>query len=371
MIENVVIIAPELKPGAGGVGDYTLRLLENLPLSKNLKLLIPRTGLNEAASRQYCVEELGTDRAAILDQLPASGGKALVQYSAYGFDRLGYPRDLIHVLLEWKKQTRGRLVVMFHEIWTFWPVTNKNFFVQLFHRCAIKRLLECADVVFTSTSSQGGHLNKLVPSRVVQVLPVGSNIPHKVDVDLLRKPGWAIIFGLQRTRLRALKRMQHSLSSLAAARHITKIISVGANSDSEINDEERELLAGLRLAEGFEQRGTESEQTISEMLSRASLGIFAQDELSYGKSGSFMAYAAHELSILADFADQSKPEPLCWLIAPRELLEGISQTELKTRGERLRQWQQRTSSWQLISAKVAEALQLNATGRLHVPTASR
>ena len=73
---------------------------------------------------------------------PPGGGKILLQYSAYGFDRLGYPRDLIRALLEWKEHAGGRLVVMFHEIWTFWPLLNKNFFLQWLHRRAIRRLLE-------------------------------------------------------------------------------------------------------------------------------------------------------------------------------------------------------------------------------------
>ena len=35
------------------------------------------------------------------------GGKVLLQYSAYGFDRLGYPRWLIKGVLDWKKESQG------------------------------------------------------------------------------------------------------------------------------------------------------------------------------------------------------------------------------------------------------------------------
>jgi hypothetical protein len=343
MTDEIVIISPESTPGAGGVGDYTLKLLAHWPSLPNLRLLTPKVSRGR-----------GTD--AILKQLPATSGKMLVQYSAYGFDRAGYPRDLIRALIDWKTKAGGLLVIMFHEIWGFWPILNKNFIVQFFHRRLIKQLLDCADVVFTSTSSQAGHLRALTPRTRVHVLPVGSNIRHDEDTDPRRKPGWAVLFGLQSARIRALRKMQRSLSSLAAAGRITKIITVGANGDGD--NEECGLLSGFRLAEGFEQRGPRPEREISELLLTAPFGISGLDELSYSKSGTFMAYAAHGLNIVAACADRSKEEPLCWLIAPHELLQGVSEGELKLRAERLRAWQKRTSSWQIIAAKFADALQL-------------
>jgi hypothetical protein len=343
--DDLVIIAPEAVRGSGGLADYTLRLLENLPGGENLRVLVP----SEHAP-----------------QVPQSAGKILVQYSAYGFDALGYPRDLIQALIDWKNKTPGRLVVMFHEIWTFWPVTNKNFFVQLFHRRAIKGLLRHIDFAFTSTSSQAEHLHALCANTPIHVLPVGSNIRRSVDVDLPRKRGWAVIFGLPGSRLRALRKIQNSLSSLAAAKVITKMISVGANFDFESKEEERRLLTSLQLADGFQQLGAQPESAISKILATVSLGVFGQDELSYAKSGTFMAYAAHALNILADFAEASKPAPICWLVAPRELLEGISPVELKTRARGLRDWQEKTSSWELIGAKFSEALELNANERAQI-----
>ena len=131
------------------------------------------------------------------------------------------------------------------------------------------------------------------------------------------------------------------------------------DSDPRGDERERNLLTALNLRDGFEQRGAQSEQVISQMLLTASFGIFGQDELSHSKSGTFMAYAAHELNVLAEFADRSKPEPLCWLVSPKELLDGISDTELQDRAKELRDWQHRTSSWELIGAQFSEALQLN------------
>ena len=351
MNEEITVITPELSPAAGGVADYTLRVLENWPGPANFKVLVAQA--DRKIPSAYSVEKLGTDRLSILPQLPANNGKVLVQYSAYGFDRFGYPRDLLRALIDWKKRTHGQLVIMFHEIWTFWPPTNKNFFVQFLHRRAIKRLLDCADNVFSSTPSQAEHLRKLSAKAPIHLLPVGSNVRRNEDVDLARVPGSAIIFGLQRVRLRGLRKWEASLRSLAAVGRIRKIISVGAGSDITLAKEESALLGALPLKEGFKQRGALPEQEISKLLLSASFGIFAHDELSLTKSGTFMAYAAHELNVLADFADQAKSEPVCWLVAPAELLTGISESELKRRAEQLFAWQQQISSWRLISEKFA------------------
>lgn len=358
MSGEVVVITPEVS--TGGVGDYTLRLLENWPKTANVTILSPQSDLTNF-SLPYRLGNLSSDPAAILEQLPANNGKVLVQYSAYGFDRLGSPRTLIRALIDWKRKTRGRLVLMFHEIWTFWPVTNKNFFVQHLHRRAIKRLLQCADEVFTSTQSQAEHLRTLWPRRSVHVLPVGSNIRRQDDVDPGRIPGSAVLFGLQGGRIHALKKMQSSLTSLADAGRITRMISVGAGGDSQRAAEEGALLAAFRFKEGFEQQGPRSESEVSHLLLVARFGIFAQDQLSLSKSGTFMAYAAHGLNVLADFADVSMPEPICWLVAPRELLGGISESELETRAKRLAAWQQQNSSWESIAKAFAQALDLDST----------
>src|SRR5438874_13378640 len=108
MMKELVIITPELKPGAGGVADYTLRLLENWPPLENLSLLVPKGGFTETETRKYRTGQMGSDRNSILKQLPsAGGGKILLQYSAYGFDPLGYPRDLIRALIDWKEGAAG------------------------------------------------------------------------------------------------------------------------------------------------------------------------------------------------------------------------------------------------------------------------
>ena len=356
MTGETVIICPEL--ATGGVGDYTRRLLENLPRNVALRLVVPKIGTRPVSSfEQYPVEETDGSVRDLRDRLPGPGN-VLVQYSAYGFDRHGYPRRLIKALLNWKKESPGILAIMFHEIWGFWPIWNKNRALQQLHRRDLRRLLRVADAVFTSTASQAAHLTALSPRCPVQVLPVGSNIRRAQQPEEKRETGLAVLFGLQASRLRTLGKMHRGLKALAAAGKIRKVVTAGGGRSRPGDDDEAALLTGLDLTEGFDQRGPLPEEKISELLLTGEFGLSAQDELSITKSGTFMAYASHGLNIISAYAGASKPEPLSWLTSPDELLQGVTREELESRRERLRDWQERTAAWPDIARQIARALAL-------------
>lgn len=336
MTAEVVIVTPELS-GAGGVGDYTRRLIEAWPENAKPRIIVPRN---------------------ISEQLPANAGRVLLQYSAYGFDGRGFPQKLIRALIDWKSKTRGLLVLMFHEIWTFWPMVHPNAFTQCLHRRALKKLIRSADAIFTSTASQAAHLGKLCPEKSVRVLPVGSNIRRNENADFPRHRDWAVLFGLEGTRVRALKRMGRQLDALATSGAIAKIVTVGAG-DGSLAMEERNLLSNFQLKEGFEQQGRQAENEISKLLLSTAFGISDQDELSLTKSGTFMAYGAHGVNVISEAADPAKAEPMCLLVSPDELSRQIPEPELKRRAQQLCLWQQRVSSWPSIATAFSDALQVN------------
>ncbi|MDQ6623163.1 MAG: glycosyltransferase, partial [Verrucomicrobiota bacterium] len=151
MNDELIMITPEVEAGAGGVADYTLRLVTEWGDAIRVRYLTPRDG-------------------DILAKLPAAGGKVLLQYSAYGFQRRGFPRRLLRGLREWKTRTGGLLVIMFHEIWSFRSAFSVDYFVQHFHRAEIGQLLRVADAVFTSTPDQVEHLRRLAPESNIQLL---------------------------------------------------------------------------------------------------------------------------------------------------------------------------------------------------------
>ena len=361
MTAELVIITPEIIPGSGGVADHTVALLRQWQWIEITVLAASpgRFSTDSAAN----VKPLAKTQADIISQLPSDGGKLFVQYSAYGYDRFGYPRELIRALIEWKRRTAGHLVVMFHEIWSFWSFTNKNFLIQQLHRRALKRLLRVCDIVFTSTASQSEHLRRLCQHVSVQVLPVGSNIRPNQLGKVAREPGCAVLFGLQLSRFRALENMRDSLAVLANSGRITRIIALGQSSNAEASARERELLSDLKLSNGFDQQNAASEEAVSRTLATAEFGLFGQNALSCTKSGSFMAYAAHQLNVLADFANPSAPPPVCWLVAPAELLNAVDKSELDRRAECLRMWQEQNCSWDVIGTKLGRALAIETQSK--------
>ena len=353
MADELVIICPELAPGSGGVGDYTLRVAEQWPQIAP-RFLVARKA---EASNRLRIEQLD-DEAGAVRNLPPDA-KVLLQYSAYGFHRLGCPRALLRALADWKRGGRGRLVIMLHEIWTFWPLFNKNYPVQWMHRRQLGRLLAAADAAFTSTSSQAKHLRTLCSGCDVQVLPVGSNIRVVAQTETLKQEGVAVLFGLQGSRIVALQKMQNELRKLAKLGRLTKLITIGGGTTEDGARRERELATTLPLRDGAEMRGALAEDQISDVLAASAFGISAQDELSVTKSGTFMAYAVHRLNILSPHAGTHQAVPLCWATHPDELARGLSHDELQTRARSLRDWQERTCSWSAIADRFAHALQLN------------
>ncbi len=363
MTQRITIITPELPPTRGGLADYTEQLVFHWPGQPDFEFIVPKN--SGATSGKFCghpVAHVPRHRSALATALPSDGGAVLVQYSAYGFDRFGYPRWLVDGLLDWKQKTNGRLGIMFHEIWTFWPWWNKNSIVQLLHRRALGKLLASADAVFTTTSSQAAHLSALVPGCEVRLLPVGANIvPAAAGKSESRDRGTAVLFGMQGTRIRALLEMKSSLQELAKTQRLQRILALGAVGSAERDEEERRLLEAIALPSGFQQLGAKSAPEISTILATAEFGIAAQDPLSYSKSGTFMAYAAHGLNILSNHADASAPEPSCLLTSTNELKRGVDATELDERGRKLQAWYDRTASWPQIAQEFARALQAPAT----------
>ena len=353
-MNEAVIIAPELN---GGVGDHTRQLLKHLPPIKGLRVIVPKRGSRAPRFfEQYSVEETEERSRDIGNLLPDSGGKVLLQYSAYGYNQFGYPHWLIKGLRRWKDRSNGRLVIMFHETWTNWPMWNPNYVLQTLHRRDLRQIMQVADLLFTSTTSQAKHLQTLSRGGSISVLPVGSNIQKTADREEEKEKGLAVLFGLQAGRIRTLQKMENDLQRLAGASRIQRIVTAGSGGSPMGDKEEFALLLRIGLPRDFEQRGPLPEEKISELLSTAEFAISIQDELSITKSSTFMAFASHELNILSCFADEAKPEPISLLVSPKKLLGGITDFDLETRGQKLRQWQEKTSAWPGIATQIAQAL---------------
>ena len=358
MTNRCLIIVPELPPAIGGVSDYTAALVQHWPSPPQLRFLVAHRDEGDPSEfLGFSVEKIARDSNALSKQLTAQERSVLLQYSAYGFDPRGFPRQLIRALLRWKRTTGGRLVIMFHELWTVWPIFHPHFLTQRAHRRAIGRLLRVCDTAFTTTVDQVMRLRELAPQTPMQLLPAGSNIPVVGPLDLERQRGLAVLFGLQASRLRTLREMQSALQQLARVSRITEIISIGGSQTGAGEEEEKESLGALNLRRGYILKGALPAAEISSLLARAEFGLSAQSSLGLTKSGTLMACAAHALNILSPAANAAATEPANLLTAPGELLAGLDEEKLRERARHLHDWFLRTASWPRIASQFAQALQ--------------
>ena len=233
---------------------------------------------------------------AFLARLPSTGGTVLVQYSAYGFDRFGYPRWLLNALLEWKKQARGKLVIMFHEIWTFWPLLNKNRLLQEFHRRKLLVLSSVADAALAIPEARL-PISQLSFSQYSGVLPVGSNIAVIETANPVRQDGLAVLFGLEKC--------QSSHVTHDARTFLKRLAAAGKDIGDHYRwrweaslggSDEKMLPECLAPRNGFQQRGHPPEEEVSTLLAKASFALSVQDELSLCKSWHLHGHAVHGLN---------------------------------------------------------------------------
>ena len=350
----MTIITPEIEAGAGGLADYTLRLIEHWPVDTNFQILTRRLPQNKVTG-PHVTGLLPSSEEEIFRALFAAKGPVLIQYSAFGYDSAGNPEDLINAVTRWKSfGNSSRLVVMFHEIWTFVPFWNRRFLAQKRHRRLIGRLALAADVVVTSTASQAAHLERVSGRSDVSVLPVGSNItPHPISKSA-RDETAAVIFGLAPSRIRALRSLRGTLRKLASAKTLTRITTIGQGD----NSGESALLEDFKLSAGFQQLGACSEAVVAREFEQAAFAISDQDPLSYTKSGTLMAYAQHGLNVISPFASATSGEPFSIFFSPTDLQGGVSPEQREERARLLKNWQARTSSWPSIADFFLAALRL-------------
>jgi hypothetical protein len=182
-----------------------------------------------------------------------------------------------------------------------------------------------------------------------------------------KEPGLAVLFGLQASRITALRKMQEQLRSLAQRGVIERLVTAGSGNTPAGDREEQEITRALQLRGGAEFRGVLPQEAVSQLLASASFALSAQDALSVTKSGTFMAYAAHGLNIISPHASAEGAEPLCWATHPGELQAGIAEAELRARAEKLRAWHERTCSWPRIAGEFARALRLGVPQPMSAP----
>jgi hypothetical protein len=315
---------------------------------------------SEAARPDLRMKTFGSTRASLLGALRASSDShVLLEYVPHGFDRRGCPHWLSAAFSEWRKIRRGpgKVVVMFHELWTRLPWWRPAGLRQVLHRWSIRRLIGAADHVFTNTSGYAQWIRRLTPDREVQVAPIGSTVvPVSLHTSVSREAGLFVLFGRQGTRVHALRTLGPSLARLHSKGRLQKLVTAGGG--SEFDAQERDALQQSGLPESaVDLRGYLPAGELSGLLHRAEFGISDQTWESVTKSTTFMAYASHGLNIVSPFAGVEARQPFTWLTSADELASSSSDMEglLPERSQRLSRWYRETADWPMIAQQMKNA----------------
>jgi hypothetical protein len=352
---KTAFLAPRLPPYIDGVGDYSANLIRNSPELQDALLLVYEGGLDLLSNfPRLKIESIPSDLHD-LDSLlfEADVSLLIVQYSAYGFHSRGCPLALLKAVRRWRLSNReNRLLIMAHELWTRSVPWRLDGIRQLLHRRECLKLACSADYIFTSTSGYQAWLSSIVPPSKLRTLPIGSNIIPLEPFPLFndRETGGWVLFGKQRSRIRALESFRSWIPKLYAAGLIDKLEIVGSAESSVDDEHEMRLLTELLPREVFVRHGELNVSDLSRVLARNRYGLLSQTPQSSTKSGVFMAYASHQLAVVVSQNWKSSVPFGQWVIEPSSLFTlDTSQTQIAIAVRSLFDWYTQNASWPTIA----------------------
>ena len=152
---NVLQIVPKIPGDRDGVGDYALSLARIL--SANFGITTSFAVASELESSRKNYEHM------------------ILHYVNYGYQKRGVPFELLSSLRNLRRNSRGRFVTIFHELYASSPVWRSAFWLQPFQRHIACSIAQISDVCFVSSETMLNQLRALWPNVCAEVQPVFSN----------------------------------------------------------------------------------------------------------------------------------------------------------------------------------------------------
>lgn len=355
----LLIVAPRLPPRACGIGTYAWQLNQHWPAGggENRFLVFAdaeasREHLHTDAIRAFPADARGF--AEVLEQ--SSAADVLLHYAGRAYHRFGFPRWMPRAFAMWRKRHAARrLHVMFHELPADLPLLSKQGILQRLSFPVARALAEQATTTITNSAHHAAVLSRWLLRSDVKWMPVPSNIPAPEERTAERRRGEFLIFGLPYTRLQTLREFGESIRGWSQSGRLTRLHLVGPR-DFKFSPQADALLAEMLPAGAVADHGELEPADVSRRLQGAELCLSSSNELTWSKSGTFMACAAHGCAVVTPEACNS--EPLKFTIAPEDVT-AITAAVTEAKGQQLRRWYQQNAEWTLIAAGVAAIIARN------------
>jgi hypothetical protein len=99
----------------------------------------------------------------------------ILHYVNYGYQKRGVPFGLLSHLRNLRKNSRGRFVTVFHELYASSSLWRSAFWLQPFQRYIARSIARISDVCLVSSETMLNQLRALWPNVCAEVHPVFSN----------------------------------------------------------------------------------------------------------------------------------------------------------------------------------------------------
>src|SRR5947208_8443887 len=249
-LSTLLQIVPRVPGGIDGVGDYALTIAQKLrdqigcdTLFATFKASFPENAAG--------FEVLPLD--SLLDDIHQKYDHVLLHYVNYGFQKRGIPFRLLSILRALRKQHRGKLVTIFHELYASGPPWTSAFWLRPVQIHLAKSVACLSDECIVSSDNFFSELKCMVPDARVQLHPVPSGLeepslsPNQI---VHRDPHrWAIVGGtaLVQRSLRSFRRLIRRIPDSVAPR---TLFVLGGNE----NPVTRSLLVDLAVQSDYRPR---------------------------------------------------------------------------------------------------------------------
>lgn len=310
---TIISIVPRLPPAIDGVGDYALRLAQQLyqdhQISTHFIVGDPNWS-GEIDSPGISAVKVSERSSSSLISLLAEHQQApsivLLHFSGYGYAQRSCCFWLVEALERWKRITsKARLVTMFHEIYSAFGVPWKHhFWVSPIQRVLAARLIRCSDRCLTNTELYAEMLQGLSRDRTQQIptLPVFSNMGEVQDVlPLSDRKKQLVIFGQSGSRMQAYRESLPVIDRVCQSLEIEQILDIGQPTGIELR-----AVGEVPLIE----MGRRSSTEISQILQDSIVGFLNYDPTRLAKSTIFAAYCAHGLLPISSRASSTSQDGL-------------------------------------------------------------
>jgi hypothetical protein len=152
---KVLQIVPKIPGGHDGVGDYALSLA---------RILSTDFGMTTSFAVASELESSSKDHEYVI-----------LHYVNYGYQKRGVPFGLLSSLRNLRRNSHGRFVTIFHELYASGPMWRSAFWLQPFQRYIARSIARISDVSLFSSETMLNQLRALWPNVCAEVQPVFSN----------------------------------------------------------------------------------------------------------------------------------------------------------------------------------------------------